>query len=50
MRRLPFTPKDLMPFVELVLAVRLGWGPKEALGEALQTWRRRVLPPQLVGI
>jgi hypothetical protein len=24
MRRLPFTPKDLMPFVELVLAVHLG--------------------------
>jgi hypothetical protein len=22
---------------------------REALGEALQTWRRRVLPPQLVG-
>ena len=31
MRRLPFTPKDLMPFVELVLAVHLGVGaPKRS--------------------
>jgi hypothetical protein len=33
MRRLPFTPKDLMPFVELVLAVHLGVGaPKRTPG------------------